>query len=616
MKKQIFTGIIILAVLLVALLTRLGAVVVPLKDFDSDEAVVGLMARDILAGESWPIFYAGQSYLGALEPWSVAASFSLFGESALSLRLVPLLYSLTFLVAAYFLLRRFFGRSATGLILLWTALGTPILKLWTVKARGGFAEVLLIGTLFLLLFERCWRLNDPGTARLIALAFVAGFGLFVNPLIGTIMAVPLALLVARVFDECRPLLAAEDWSINDLILFRPLRKGARAMFSALSGVGILALALAISLILLGEETLESGTGMNLPEGTQVALYAALYFALLYVAELAILARARPGGLRGLLQKLWKGSAGLRMLLAIAAGHFVLSIAASSAAAQIGGGGHSQPFRLAPLVTWPERLLFLFGQVVPTAFWPLAGWVGPLLAAMCVWLVVRLWQQRRELGLAHDGAPGPIPPLTMFGGTTLATLFLVVTSTYAKDATAARYLLPLLLCLPATLYLLLNPGLTGRWAATEPARATGRSQPGGRQNLRYVLLASITIGLAAGSMWGQASLLAPRSSGSPYPGLVDDLESRGMERIIADYWTAYPLAFLAAGKLEVAPAYGADRFPAVSSRVRSEGPDAYVFEEGRSPLEEFRASFRAGEVREDVLRPAAGGPRYHLFTFER
>ena len=613
MKKQIITGLILLTVLLVALLTRLGAVVVPLKDFDSDEAVVGLMARDILAGESWPVFYAGQSYLGALEPWSVAASFALLGESAFSLRLVPLLYSLAFLVAAYFLLRRFFRPVETGLILLWTALGTPFFNLWTVKARGGFAEVLLLGTLFLLLFETCWRLRDPGAARLSALGAVAGFGLFVNPLVGAIMAIPLAMLVARALAECSPLFAAEGWSIKGLMLFRSLRGRARAVFSVLAGVGLLALVLAAPLILVGDETLESWIGMNLADGTQVALYALFYFTLLYVAELAVLSRSRPGGFISVSQRVWKRSAGLRMLLAIVAGHIVFSIAGSLAVAWLGEGGHSQPIRLAPLIRWPERILLLFGQVVPTASWRLAGWAGPLMAAVCVLLVVLLLQRRRELGIADDGMPGPIPPLLLFGGTTLATLLLVVTSAYAQDASAARYFLPLLLSLPATLYLLLDWGMT---TAAEPIVSPATIASRGWRTLRYVVLCLLTVGLAAGSLWGQASLLSPRSSGSPYPGLVQELESRGGETFIADYWTAYPLAFLAEGKFAVAPADGADRFPAVSTRIRSVGPDAYIFVEGSTLLEEFRTSSQAAGAREDVVKPAAGGPRYHLFYVAR
>ena len=260
------------------------------------------------------------------------------------------------------------------------------------------------------------------------------------------------------------------------------------------------------LVLVGDEVLESLIGMSFPDGTEVALFSGYYFALLYAAEAAILSRSRPGGFGGFLKRMWQESAGLRMLLSIASGHLVVTIAATSMVALVGGGGQSQPFRFAPVISWPERILLLFGQIVPTATWRLAGLAGPLMAALSVLLVVLLWRQ--------------------------------------------------------------------------------------------------------------ASLLSPRSSGSPYPGLVQELVTRGGEAFVADYWTAYPLAFLAEGRFAVAPADGTDRFPQVSARVRSEGPDAYLFVEGSAPLREFRAASKAGDAREEVVRPAAGGPRYHLFYVER
>ncbi len=52
MREWVVTGATLVILIPVALLMRFGAVIVPLKDFDSDEAVVGLMARDIFAGEA------------------------------------------------------------------------------------------------------------------------------------------------------------------------------------------------------------------------------------------------------------------------------------------------------------------------------------------------------------------------------------------------------------------------------------------------------------------------------------------------------------------------------------------------------------------------------------
>src|SRR3546814_17245096 len=52
--------------------------------FDSDEAIVGLMARSFLEGE-WRAFYWGQHYGGTLETALVA----LAGASTTALKLVP-----------------------------------------------------------------------------------------------------------------------------------------------------------------------------------------------------------------------------------------------------------------------------------------------------------------------------------------------------------------------------------------------------------------------------------------------------------------------------------------------------------------------------------------------
>jgi hypothetical protein len=603
MKEKASAGAVFLLVLLVALTTRLGAVGVPLKDFDADEAVVGMMGRDILAGESIPVFYAGQSYLGALEPWSVAASFALFGESALSLRLVPLIYTLAFLVAAYILLRRLFSARSSELVLLWIALGTPYFNLWTVKARGGFPEALLLGTIFILLFEESWQSKRLSRGRLVALGACAGFGLFVNPLVVTMMAVPLVMLVARAYGESRPLYAEAGCRAWDLLLFRRMRGPARVVLLGFAGLGLLILLLAASLIAVGDDALEGIMGVGLPDGTELLAYVCLYLLVLYGLELALWARRQGDGLGSAAGRLWETSAAFQMLVAIGVGHSVVSAVTASAHALLGGGGHDQPFHLAPMVSWPERAGLLFGEIVPTATWSLSGVGGILMAALCIWVAAMLFRERPMLLSAANGPllQAPISPLLLFGGTTLVTLLLVLISDIARDASAARYLLPVLLSLPATLYVL----------AKRVATALG-----GGQIARVGLLGSLTAGLALGSLAGDASVLSPRASGSPYPGLVEEASDRGISSLVSDYWTAYPLAFLSGGDLSVAPADGADRFPAVSGPIRAAGPDAYLFVEGSETLDEYRRSRHHDDVLEEVLRPADGASRYYLFIPER
>src|SRR5690554_1891314 len=95
-------------VLALALGLRLALIVSPHGWLEADEAIVGLMARNILQGER-PIFYWGQSYMGALEAYLAAAVFALLGSSTAALRLVPTVCSVIFVWLNYLLARRLFG---------------------------------------------------------------------------------------------------------------------------------------------------------------------------------------------------------------------------------------------------------------------------------------------------------------------------------------------------------------------------------------------------------------------------------------------------------------------------------------------------------------------------
>ena len=61
------------------------------KSINSDEAVVGLMARDILHGH-FSAFYWGQDY-GGVEPYVTAALFGVFGQNDVTLNLAPAVLS-------------------------------------------------------------------------------------------------------------------------------------------------------------------------------------------------------------------------------------------------------------------------------------------------------------------------------------------------------------------------------------------------------------------------------------------------------------------------------------------------------------------------------------------
>src|SRR4051812_50224726 len=58
--------------------------------FDSDQAITGLMAKHLAELRAFPLFYYGQSYMLAVEASLAAAMFIPFGASAATLKPPPL----------------------------------------------------------------------------------------------------------------------------------------------------------------------------------------------------------------------------------------------------------------------------------------------------------------------------------------------------------------------------------------------------------------------------------------------------------------------------------------------------------------------------------------------
>lgn len=186
------------------LLVRLAVLLGPTGELDADEAVVGLMARHIAFNGERPIFYYGQAYLGSLEAFSAAPLFLAFNSSALLLKLVPLAYSLGFLVLSALVARRIFGNGPAVLTAFYLALPPAMWTLWSTKARGGYAEVLFLGEALLLI--ALWLASErrPAWGVLVA-GLVAGLALWTH-LLAVVYIVPVVVFLA---------LRRRDWSPLD-----------------------------------------------------------------------------------------------------------------------------------------------------------------------------------------------------------------------------------------------------------------------------------------------------------------------------------------------------------------------------------------------------------------
>ena len=86
------------------------------QSYQSDEAVVGLLARHIVQGE-WSTYFYGQRYLGSLDSTLSAVSLWLLGDSVPALRAPQAVLFLAFAVVMVLLVRELFGWR-TGFVVL------------------------------------------------------------------------------------------------------------------------------------------------------------------------------------------------------------------------------------------------------------------------------------------------------------------------------------------------------------------------------------------------------------------------------------------------------------------------------------------------------------------
>lgn len=151
-----------LALVATAALLRIVLIALGWPHLNSDEAVVGLMARHIAHGDARPLFIWGVHYEGPFEAYIAAAFFAIFGSSTFLLHLSNQTLVIAFLIVMYVLTRAAFGRFVAVLTLLWLGFGSSFALHREIITVGGYQEMLLLGALMLL---GAWdRLRRPEPA--------------------------------------------------------------------------------------------------------------------------------------------------------------------------------------------------------------------------------------------------------------------------------------------------------------------------------------------------------------------------------------------------------------------------------------------------------------------
>lgn len=126
----------------------------PHSHMDSDQAVFGIMAKDIALGRAYPLFMYGQRYMLAIGSWLCAPLFLAFGISVVTLKLPMFLMNIASVGMLWIALRRELDRWGTALAILPFAACSVVVASRLVEHQGGNIEPIFFLVLAFLLRER------------------------------------------------------------------------------------------------------------------------------------------------------------------------------------------------------------------------------------------------------------------------------------------------------------------------------------------------------------------------------------------------------------------------------------------------------------------------------
>ena len=155
--------------------------------WNSDQAIVGLMARHILTGQEHPTFYYGSHYAGTLEPHYLASLFGVFGASFTSYRLGMVLLLLLHSGLVYALARHVFGDRAALVSVAYLALPPFFFLYKGLTSDGAYTSLAVLGAGMLYAAVRLEEAEREGPKRavtgwILLLGILAGLAWWLIPL--------------------------------------------------------------------------------------------------------------------------------------------------------------------------------------------------------------------------------------------------------------------------------------------------------------------------------------------------------------------------------------------------------------------------------------------------
>jgi len=173
-----FTTLLVAAGIVAAVVLRVWILAGGLGAVDMDEAVSGLMARHVAHGHV-TVFFWGQTYGGSQEAIVTGALFAVLGQSALALKLVPMLACAGSAWLLWRLGRRTVGEPAASVATVLFLVGPGFFVLRSTRAYGFYGTALFVCTAVFLAVSRLKERSS--TVELAWLGFLVGVGWWATP---------------------------------------------------------------------------------------------------------------------------------------------------------------------------------------------------------------------------------------------------------------------------------------------------------------------------------------------------------------------------------------------------------------------------------------------------
>jgi hypothetical protein len=141
---------------------------------NADEAVAGLMAMHIAEGKELPVFFYGQHYFGALEPYLNALLFRLAGLAPNLIYAFPVLFSLALVWLGYRIALSTYGGDVAVLSAALLSLAPAAFLFYALSAGGGFALAALLQLAAIWLFAQAYHARIGGWRVAAAFGLISG----------------------------------------------------------------------------------------------------------------------------------------------------------------------------------------------------------------------------------------------------------------------------------------------------------------------------------------------------------------------------------------------------------------------------------------------------------